>query len=146
MKNLLLVLAAIVLVGWAARTAPAREQEAPAPQQGASHDGASHDSVSHDGAAHPGAAHDAGPVPPKAGRRWTVPLLILILAMFLAAMVIGPIVRAQAPPEMPPTHSHDEPPGASHHHGHSGTINPVPEDVARIEHGDAHGSGHGHGH
>jgi hypothetical protein len=66
--------------------------------------------------------------------------VFVILLMFFMAAVIGPIVRAQAPPEMPATHSHDEPPGASHHHGHGGTINPVPEDVAKLE------QGHGHGH
>lgn len=47
--------------------------------------------------------------------------VIVILGLFLAAAVIGPIVRANLPEEIPVTHSHDEPPGASHHHGASGT-------------------------
>jgi hypothetical protein len=48
--------------------------------------------------------------------------------MFLSAAVIGPIVRLNMPEELPPpAHSHDEPPGTSHHHGASGTLNPPPE-------------------
>jgi hypothetical protein len=31
---------------------------------------------------------------------------------------------------LPPADSHDEPPGSSHHHGKSGTVNPAPEDEA----------------
>jgi hypothetical protein len=58
---------------------------------------------------------------------WTPILLILIGMMFLSAAVIGPIVRVNMPEEVPPAHSHDEPPGTSHHHGASGTVNPAPE-------------------
>jgi len=36
--------------------------------------------------------------------------------------LIGPIYRHSQPEEFLPTHSHDEPPGASHHHGVSGTV------------------------
>ena len=61
---------------------------------------------------------------------WVPILLIIIGGMFLAAAVIGPIVRANSPEEVPPAHSHDEPPGTSHHHGASGTVNPAPEDQA----------------
>jgi uncharacterized membrane protein len=112
--------------------------------EGAAHEGASHEGASREGAAHEGGAHDAGPVVPKSPqrRRWPAVLVFVILILFLMAVVIGPIVRAQAPPEMPATHSHDEPPGASHHHGHGGTISPVPEDVAHLE--DPHGPGAGH--
>ena len=86
------------------------------------------------GAGHDAGGHEEGPVPPAdKSPVWAGVVLILILAMFVMAAVIGPVARAHAPPaEMPPTHSHDEPPGASHHHGASGTINPEP--------------GHGHGH
>jgi hypothetical protein len=43
-------------------------------------------------------------------------------ALFVLAAVIGPILRKEAPQDLPPpTHSHDEPPGSSHHHGPSGT-------------------------
>jgi hypothetical protein len=104
---------------------------------------AGHEAAAGEGTVHESTAPDAGPIVPDTSHRWPVPLLLIIGCMFLAAAVIGPIVRAQAPPEMPPTHSHDEPPGASHHHGESGTINPVPEDVAKLEQDDA---GHGHGH
>jgi hypothetical protein len=62
---------------------------------------------------------------------WVPIMLIIIGGMFLAAAVIGPIVRANMPEEIPPpAHSHDEPPGASHHHGKSGTVSPAPEDEA----------------
>ena len=88
------------------------------------------------GGAH-GGDHDAGPVVPADRKAvWPGVLLILILTMFALAAVIGPIARMHAPPaEMPVTHSHDEPPGASHHHGSGGTINPEPD-----HHG--HASGH----
>ena len=84
------------------------------------------------------ADHHAGPVPPNDHKAlWPGVLLILILTMFALAAVIGPIARMHAPPaEMPVTHSHDEPPGASHHHGSSGTISPEP--------GHGHASDHGH--
>jgi hypothetical protein len=52
---------------------------------------------------------------------WVGSTLIMIGGLFLAAAVLGPIIRANNPQEVPPTHSHDEPPGASHHHGPSGT-------------------------
>ena len=71
---------------------------------------------------------DAHPVLTTDGR-WAPVMLIVIGFMFLAALVIGITVRANMPEELPPpTHSHDEPPGTSHHHGKSGTINPEPED------------------
>ncbi len=61
------------------------------------------------------------------GRKWAGVTIVVILGMFLAAAVIGPIVRANAPVEVPVAHSHDEPPGASQHHGRSGTLNPEPD-------------------
>ena len=142
MKTPLALAAAVTLLAW---VLPASAQHAPETgpaksQEGAAHD-ASHDTP-HGGANHAAdASHDLGPVPPeKDGTRWAGVLLIIILTFFVLAAVIGPVVRAHAPPvEMPPTHSHDEPPGASHHHGSQGTINP--------DHGDhSHGHGHGHGH
>jgi len=51
---------------------------------------------------------------------WAGSVVIMILAMFLAAAVIGPIVRANMPEDVP-LESHDEPPGSSGHHGTSGT-------------------------
>jgi len=54
---------------------------------------------------------------------WVKSLLIGVAALFIAALVIGPLYRLNLPQELPPpTHSHDEPPGASHRHGLSGTI------------------------
>ena len=89
------------------------------------------------GAAHGEAGDHGGPVlPPSVNPRWVGVVLILIIAMFVMAAVVGPIARMHASPAevLPPTHSHDEPPGASHHHGAGGTITPEPD----------HGGGHGH--
>ena len=115
----------------AGKAQPASDRDAHAAGDGAPHATAG---ASHDGAG----AHDEGPVPPAdKSPVWAGVVLILILAMFVMAAVIGPVARAHAPPaEIPPTHSHDEPPGASHHHGASGTINPEP--------GHGHSSGHHH--
>ena len=144
MNRILLPTIAAVVALLAAQRLPAQESHAPhapGPQHGAAAatQAAGHDR-SHGGDAH-GApdAHDAGPVPPADHRAvWPGVVLILIATMFVLAAVIGPIARMHAPPaEMPATHSHDEPPGASHHHGSGGTINPEPY------HG--HASDHGHG-
>jgi hypothetical protein len=145
----LLVIASAVLL-WCGAGAfgqaeePTRES-APAGEARVGEAGAGHEDAAH-GSAHEAGAHDAGPVVPDTRHRWPVPMVGIILISFFAALVIGLVVRAHAPPEMPPTHSHDEPPGASHHHGESGTINPVPADVAKLEQEDAHGHSHGHGH
>src|SRR5690242_6085818 len=60
------------------------------------------------------------PVLPSGGTPWVPRVLIAAGAILLAALVIGPIYRANMPDELPPTHSHDEPPGASHRHGPGG--------------------------
>ena len=64
---------------------------------------------------------------------WAGPFVVfgIIGLFFLPAAVIGPIVRALTPEEVPPAHSHDEPPGTSGHHGRSGTADT-----------DDHGHGH----
>jgi hypothetical protein len=58
-----------------------------------------------------------------------IPILLLLIGLlgFLAAAVIGPIVRLNMSEELPVTQSHDEPPGSSHHHGRSGVENPAAE-------------------
>ena len=69
------------------------------------------------------------PILPPHPAAWVGVVVIVIAGMFLAAAVIGPIVRANMPEEVPDTHSHDE-------HGHG-------------EHDAAHGHGdhdHSHGH
>ncbi len=73
--------------------------------------------------------------------RWAGIVVMIVLALFFCAAVVGLLVRLNAPPEElpPPSHSHDEPPGASHHHGHGGTHDPN-EPV------EGHGSGGAHGH
>jgi hypothetical protein len=56
---------------------------------------------------------------------WVRDLLIGFAALVLAGVVVGPLYRAIVPEEQVPTHSHDEPPGASHRHGPSGErVNP----------------------
>jgi len=92
----------------------------------------------HSAAAH-GETHAAAqvsyphPILPRANNLWPGTMLIWVGLMFLCAAIIGPIVRSEMPSdEAPHTHSHDEPPGASGHHGASGTVQPGPE--------------HGHGH
>ena len=67
-----------------------------------------------------------------------VRMMIIVAGMFIAAMVIGPYVRSELPEEVPVAHSHDEPPGASHHHGPGGTVQPGPEHELP--------GGHGHNH
>src|SRR2546423_9548428 len=52
---------------------------------------------------------------------WLRPALVVAAALFVAALLIGPIYRHSQPEEFLPTHSHDEPPGPSHHHGVSRT-------------------------
>ena len=51
---------------------------------------------------------------------WVRPVLIGVGVLFAAALLLGPIYRLNLPAELT-THSHDEPPGASHHHGPGGT-------------------------
>jgi hypothetical protein len=47
---------------------------------------------------------------------WVPVMLIIVAGMFLAAAVIGPIVRANMSEETPPADSHD----SSHHHDTGG--------------------------
>ena len=133
MNRILLPTLAVVVALFASPTARAQEgHDQPAHRDGvAATQGAAHDphAGGAQGTAHAGEDHhDAGPVPPTDHHAvWPGLVLIVIATMFVLAAVIGPIVRMHAPPaEIPPTHSHDEPPGASHHHGSGGTINPEP--------------------
>lgn len=73
---------------------------------GAEAEHATHDSKPH---ASTGATY---PTPPAEQTRWPVPMLMIIAGMFIAAAVIGPIVRSEASDE-PDAHGHD-----SHGHGH----------------------------
>src|SRR5947209_5841543 len=69
-------------------------------------------------------------LPPQS--QWPGMMVIIVLGMFLAAAVVGPIVRLNMPEEVPPAHSHDEPPGASGHHGPGGLHD---SDAAAVDHG-----------
>jgi hypothetical protein len=55
---------------------------------------------------------------------WAPGVIWGVLALFAAAAFIGPIYRLNMPeePQVEDFHSHDEPPGTSHHHGAGGTI------------------------
>ena len=72
----------------------------------------------------PAPQREAGPAAPVLSddAQWTERLLIGVAVLFIAAAFIGPLYRLNLPDELPPTHSHDEPPGASHRHGPSGTV------------------------
>jgi hypothetical protein len=136
MKTCAAVLAALLLF-----SPPALAQEGVSPAAGQSAVPAVQ------GGAAGGHPDDAAPHPALAdgSDRWPGAVVIVILSMFLAAAVVGPIVRANMPEEVPPAHSHDEPPGASHHHGKSGTLNPEPyhghADHRHADHGHAsHGA------
>jgi hypothetical protein len=61
----------------------------------------------------------------SADTRWVVGLLAGAGAVLAAAALLGPLLRMGMPDEIPQTHSHDEPPGSSHHHGPGGTIDLV---------------------
>jgi hypothetical protein len=66
-------------------------------------------------------AGESKPVAPADPRPWAGPMLIIIIGMFVAAAVIGPIVRAEAPPEEEhASHGHDDHAHDDHAHGHAG--------------------------
>lgn len=71
-----------------------------------------------------GQGNSAAPTAPvfSPDGRWARGMMIVVVGMFLAAAVIGPLYRMSLPEALPVTHSHDEPPGSSHHHGPGGTI------------------------
>jgi hypothetical protein len=93
------------------------------------HAAPAHSDTAHKIDPHAAPAHLPFPHPtlPAPSTLWPAPVLIVIAAMFLSAAVIGPIVRSEIPEEVALPHSHDEPPGASGHHGHSGMVQPAPE-------------------
>ena len=76
---------------------------------------------------------------------WAGSMVIIVRsALFLAAAVIGPIVHAIMPEEVPPAHAHDEPPGSSGlapPEGREESITMIPEEQDGHGHSDG---GHGH--
>lgn len=113
------VLGMATAVAIAADTTP-HHAEVASPQGG--HHGAAAASTDH--TPHPALSTDV---------HWAGRVVTTIGIMFAAAAVVGPLVRKEAPQEVPPAHSHDEPPGASGHHGHGGT-----HDLNPPEHGHHH--------
>lgn len=65
-----------------------------------------------------------------ADREWAGVMVIAVIGLFITAAIVGPVVRANLPDELPPVHSYDEPPGTSGHHGPGGLMNPDPEQPA----------------
>jgi hypothetical protein len=69
------------------------------------------------------ATHDLAPAPILSHEiGWAKQMLIGLGGLFLVATVFGVIYRRSLPDELRPIHAHDEPPGASEHHGPSGTV------------------------
>ena len=104
----------VVIVGVAKPTAAA--------DHGARADG---EAATHD--THQGQSNDGRQPELSKDSHWARWMVLTILILFAAAWGIGWVVRSQTPEEVPPAHSHDEPPGASHHHGASGQLNPEPD-------------------
>jgi hypothetical protein len=72
-------------------------------------------------AAHATTAHSSDPHPcptisPDAS--FARPMVIAIIALFVAAAAVGIVIRSEAPEVLPATHSHDEPAGSTHHAPH----------------------------
>jgi len=69
------------------------------------------------------AQHETVPAPVLSHQtHWVEPFLIGTAAFFAIATIVGILYRRTQPREMLPLHAHDEPPGASHRHGDSGTV------------------------
>ena len=103
-----------VVLGLSAAGAWADEIEAP-PGVHATSQRAENAAAIDDG---PALSHDAA---------WAGKVVGIIGCLFGLAWVIGARVPRDVPVEVPPAHSHDEPPGASGHHGAGGTKNPEPD-------------------
>ena len=58
------------------------------------------------------------PVLPPLGIRWPAVMLIIVVGMFLAALIVGPVVRINLPEEPPVAHAHDDSHGHDHGHDH----------------------------
>ena len=127
MNKALLTAAMMAWLSWAATTrVAAQEHGAAAPGEHSQARAETHTEAAGEADPHP------HPVIP-ADSTWAGSMVIILIGLFVAAAVIGPIVRANTPEEVPPAHSHDEPPGSSGHHGPSGTVAELPGH-AGIEH------------
>jgi len=60
---------------------------------------------------------DARPVLPTDPSAWVGTMLIIVVAMFVCAAIVGPVVRAEMAHQT--SHIPDEPAGGDHGHGHS---------------------------
>ncbi|CAN5653571.1 hypothetical protein BH09PLA1_BH09PLA1_35860 [soil metagenome] len=120
---LIAIVGGVLLALVSSRVALAQEHEtalAPANSTGEVHPGDARPGEAHSGKSHSG----GGPVLPADPSAWAGTMLILIVAMFLMAAVIGPMVRMEIPVESHDDHGHGD-------HGH--------EDYA---HGNATHGGH----
>jgi hypothetical protein len=100
----LLAVMTVVLLTW--NLAPAAEHP---PAEHAEH------SASASADAHAPAVNEA--VLPPGGIRWPGPMLLIVIGLFLAAAVIGPLSRLEEPEPVAPAH---DDPGHGHDHGGGG--------------------------
>ena len=111
MANRIVAFVAVSLIAWTAAFA-ADPHAAPAEGETTSHQ------TSH-ASGHAPTANQA--VLPPAGIRWPAVMMIIVLGMFLAAIVVGPVVRMTLPEEPQVAHghdAHDDDHGQSHGRGH----------------------------
>ena len=105
----LLAFMTVILLTW--NLSPAAEHAPPPPAEHAEH------SSPATAQAHAPAANEA--VLPPAGIRWPAPMLMIVIALFVAAAVIGPISRLLLPEEPEPVApAHDDHGGHGHGAGH----------------------------
>ena len=126
----------VTLTAWMCSFAAAPHAAPAAPSQPTTA-GPSHAAPADD--AHAPAANQA--VLPPPGIRWPAVMVIIVLGMFLAALIIGPVVRMNMPEEVPVSHTHDEKHGHDRDHGHDPGAGRAR--VRPLHPGDRHDSGHG---
>ena len=131
MRVMTTMIAAFVAIALCAGTASLAADPHDAPVPPAHADAAA--APAHEG--HAPAANQS--VLPPSGIRWPAVMMIIVLGMFLAAMVVGPVVRMTLPEEPPVAHGHDaHDDDHGHGHGHARPRTPL----------DGHGHGGGGGH
>ena len=111
--RMLIAFVAVALLAWTPTFAADTHGTAAAPSQ-------AHDPHTTTTAAHAPVAKQA--VLPPVGIRWPTVLMLIVIGMFVAAAVIGPIASALMPeePPAPVAHHHDDHADHGHNAGHGG--------------------------